>query len=147
MLYRCDPSPPNQPENTMPERLSLLFTALLLFSCATPCLAMDPEGSWKYVEPGYEGVMIISRAGPAYVFTFETTSLSNGQMCDFTTYETPVDQGGGRVDDTLPAMGGTQEDGIRFRIGFKGNEADIDMQAKGMECGMSGYFGGRYIKQ
>ena len=67
-------------------------------------------------------------------------------MCDFETYETPIDQGGGRVDDSLPANGGTTEDEIRFTISFQGDKAIIDVESKGFECGMSGFFGGTYVK-
>ena len=67
-------------------------------------------------------------------------------MCDFETYETPMDQGGGRVNDDLPAKGGTEDDGIKFTISFKGDAAVVNMESKGGECGMSGYFGGSYRK-
>jgi hypothetical protein len=122
---------------------------LFLFALATTAslsYALDVEGTYKYLEKGYSGTMTISRMGPGFTFKFTTESLSNGQMCDFETYETPMDEGGGRVDDELPAMGGTAEDGIKFKIAFKGKEAMVDMESKGDECGMSGYFGGKYVK-
>jgi len=109
-------------------------------------LAKGVEGRWTYVEPGYEGTMTIAHMGPGFVFKFKTTSKSSGQMCDFETYETPVDQGGGRVDDDLPAKGGVEDDGIKFTISFKGDSATVDVESKGDECGRSGYFGGAYRK-
>lgn len=110
------------------------------------CLAKDVTGRYEYNAPGYKGTMTISRMGPGFAFKFKTTSLSNGQMCDFTTYETPIDEGGGRVDDTLPAKGGTKDDGIKFTITFKGDTAVVDAKSNGSECGMSGNFGGTYRK-
>jgi hypothetical protein len=110
------------------------------------CEAKGVAGRYTYVEPGYEGTMTIAQMGPGFVFKFKTKSKSNGQMCDFQTYETPVDQGGGRVNDDLPAKGGTEDDGIKFAISFKGDTAVVDMESKGGECGMSGYFGGTYRK-
>ena len=110
------------------------------------CEAKGVAGRYTYVEPGYEGTMTISQMGPGFVFKFKTKSKSNGQMCDFETYETPMDQGGGRVNDDLPAKGGTEDDGIKFTIIFKGDTAVVDMESKGGECGMSGYFGGSYRK-
>lgn len=93
-----------------------------------------------------EGPWSSNNRDRASTFTFKTISLSNGQECDFQTYETPVDQGGGREDDDLPAKGGTTDDGIKFTIVFKGNEAMVDVESRGGECGMSGNFGGKYQK-
>jgi hypothetical protein len=88
---------------------------------------MDVEGTYNYVEQGYSGTMTITQMGPGFVLTFNTTSNGNGQMCDFETYETPIDQGGGRIDDDLPAHGGTEDDGIKFTISFEGNAAVVDV--------------------
>jgi hypothetical protein len=113
---------------------------------AEASLAQDVAGKYKYTEKGYTGTMIIAPMGPGFTFKFQTSNKSNGQMCDFETYETPIDQGGGRVNDDLPAHGGTQEDGVKFNIAFKKNTATIEVESKGTECGMSGYFGGTYVK-
>ena len=118
---------------------SYLFTA-------EASLAQEVAGKYKYTEKGYTGTMVIAQMGPGFTFKFQTSNKSNGQMCDFETYETPIDQGGGRVNDDLPAHGGTQEDGIKFNIAFKKNTATIEVESKGTECGMSGYFGGTYVK-
>ena len=107
----------------------------------------QPEGTWEYVEEGYTGTMTISRMGPGFVFAFDTVSQSNGQQCQFETFETPMDQGGGREDDNLPAHGGTEDDGIRFGISFDGDTATVDVESTGAECGMSGFFGGKYVKK
>uniref|UniRef100_A0A7C4EJ26 Lipoprotein n=1 Tax=Fundidesulfovibrio putealis TaxID=270496 RepID=A0A7C4EJ26_9BACT len=127
-----------------------LFVCLALVALGLPlageCAAKDPTGRYVFSEPGYKGTMTISRMGPGYVFTFKTTSLSNGQMCDFKSFETPMDEGGGRVDDDLPAKGGTKDDGIKFTISFKGDTAIVDAESKGDECGMSGNFSGSYRK-
>ena len=125
-----------------------IISALILLAAFFPGVssAQDVEGTYQYQQPGYTGTMTISRMGPGFVFTFNTTSQSNGQMCDFETYETPVDQGGGRINDAQPAHGGTADDGIRFNISFNGNTATVDVESKGEECGMSGYFGGQYVK-
>lgn len=123
----------------------LAVTAFGLF-LAGDCLAKDVTGRYVYSAPGYKGTMTISRMGPGFVFKFKTTSTSNGQMCDFTTYETPIDEGGGRVKDDLPAKGGTKDDGIKFTITFNGDTAIVDAKSKGGECGMSGSFGGTYQK-
>lgn len=126
-----------------------LFTALsLVCAClvATTAFALNPAGTYKYTENGYTGTMTISRMGPGYTFKFKTKDKRSGQMCDFETVETPIDEGGGRVDDTLPAHGGTKDDGIKFNITFSGNAATVDVDSKGGECGMSGYFGGKYVK-
>lgn len=122
----------------------ILGTSLLLISTAP--YAANPTGKYAYVEKGYRGSMVIKQQGPGFLFKFKTTSNANGQMCDFETYETPIDQGGGRVDDDKPANGGTKEDGIKFKITFSGNTATVDVSSKGDECGMSGYFGGKYVR-
>ncbi|WP_243439448.1 hypothetical protein [Fundidesulfovibrio soli] len=126
--------------------IACLALAGLGLSLAGECQARDVTGRYVYNERGYKGTMTISRMGPGFVFKFKTTSLSNGQMCDFETFETPMDEGGGRVDDDLPAKGGTKDDGIKFTISFKGDTALVDAESKGGECGMSGYFGGTYRK-
>ena len=123
-----------------------LAAVAISLALAGACEAKGVTGRYTYVEPGYEGTMTISQMGPGFVFKFKTKSKSNGQMCDFQTYETPMDQGGGRVNDDLPAKGGTEDDGIKFAISFKGDTAVVDMESKGGECGMSGYFGGSYRK-
>jgi hypothetical protein len=130
------------------KRISILITLILLVAAFTPGVssAQGVAGTYQYVQQGYSGTMTIRQMGPGYVFTFNTTSKSNGQMCDFQTYETPVHQGGGRIDDDLPAHGGTADDGIKFTISFTGNTATVDVESKGEECGMSGYFGGNYVK-
>jgi hypothetical protein len=123
-----------------------LAAAVISLALAGACEAKGVAGRYAYVEPGYEGTMTISQMGPGFVFTFKTKSKSTGQMCDFKTYETPVDEGGGRVDDDAPAKGGVKDDGIKFSISFKGDAAVVDVESKGDECGMSGYFGGSYRK-
>lgn len=122
------------------------LAALGVMLAASSALAADVTGKYGYQEKGYTGSMVIKSQGPGFVFTFKTKSTSNGQMCDFTTFETPVDEGGGRDDDAKPAHGGTKDDGIKFAIKFSGNTATIDVDSKGSECGMSGYFGGKYVK-
>ena len=123
----------------------LAAAAISLTLCGA-CEAKGVTGRYTYVEPGYEGTMTISQMGPGFVFKFKTKSKSNGQMCDFKTYETPIDEGGGRVNDDAPAKGGVKDDGIKFAISFKGDAAVVDVESKGDECGMSGYFGGHYRK-
>ncbi len=121
----------------------LLLAFFLLPGSAS---AADAEGTYNYVEDGYKGTMIITQMGPGFVFTFDTTSKSNGKQCQFETYETPMDEGGGREVDDLPAHGGTADDGIKFIITFDGDTAMVDVESVGAECGMSGYFGGKYVK-
>lgn len=131
----------------MLHRLVALCVGLAALGCfATTGWAVDPAGTYAYKEKGYKGTMVIEHSGPGFTFTFKTISTGNGQECDFQTYETPVDQGGGRTDDALPAKGGTTDDGIRFTIAFKGKEAVVDVASRGGECGMSGNFGGTYLK-
>lgn len=123
-----------------------LAVVVSILGLAGESAAKGVEGRYVYTQPGYEGTMTIAQMGPGFVFKFKTKSKSNGQMCDFQTYETPIDQGGGRVNDDLPAKGGTGDDGIKFAISFKGDTATVDVESKGDECGMSGYFGGTYRK-
>lgn len=123
-----------------------LAAVAISLSLGGVCQAKGVAGRYTYVEPGYEGTMTISQMGPGFVFKFKTKNKSNGQMCDFQTYETPMDQGGGRVNDDQPAKGGDKDDGIKFAITFKGDAAVVDVESKGDECGMSGYFGGNYRK-
>jgi hypothetical protein len=127
----------------------LILAVATLFAVAGhagTCFAFDAAGKYTYAEKGYSGTMTIKRMGPGFVFKFKTTDKSTGQMCDFETYETPIDQGGGRVNDELPAKGGTKDDNIKFTISFSGNAAIVDVESTGAECGRSGYFGGKYIK-
>jgi hypothetical protein len=131
----------------MKKNLSATFVALMIvLYTAEASVTQDVAGKYKYTEKGYTGTMVIKHMGPGFTFKFNTSSNSNGQMCDFETYETPIDQGGGRVDDDFPANGGTQEDGIKFKISFSKNTATVAVESKGAECGMSGYFGGTYVK-
>jgi hypothetical protein len=123
-----------------------LATLVALVSSTIPSFALDVTGKYNYVEKGHKGTMTIARMGPGFVFKFKTTDTGNGQMCDFETVETPMDEGGGRVNDELPAHGGTKDDGIKFNITFAGKNAQVDVESKGGECGMSGYFGGNYVK-
>jgi hypothetical protein len=125
----------------------VILLAILSIGCASSlALATTAEGKYKYVEKNHQGTLIIERIGPGYRFKFNTTDKGNGQMCDFATMETPMDEGGGRVNDALPAHGGTKDDGIKFNITFSGNTANVDVESKGDQCGRSGYFGGRYEK-
>lgn len=131
----------------MKTNLMAIFVTLMTgLYPAEAAVAQDVAGKYKYTEKGYTGTLVIKHMGPGFTFKFNTSSKSNGQMCDFETYETPIDQGGGRVDDDLPANGGTREDGIKFKISFSKNTATVDVESKGAECGMSGYFGGTYVK-
>lgn len=126
--------------------ISMLFIFLAIAFTSAAVSAADVEGEYRYLEQGYTGTMTISRMGPGFVFKFNTTSNSNGQMCDFETYETPMDEGGGRIDDDLPAHGGTKDDGVKFTISFEGDIAILDVESTGEHCGMSGFFGGKYEK-
>ncbi len=131
----------------MLKRVVAICIGLAVLGGASVGWAVNPAGTYTYREKGYKGTMVIEQMGPGFTFVFKTTSTSNGQECDFQTYETPVDQGGGREDDALPAKGGTEDDGIKFAIAFKGNEAMADVESRGGECGMSGNFGGKYLKK
>ena len=124
----------------------LALAALALLLLPVGAQAFNPQGEYSYKQEGFTGTMTISQEGPGFVFAFDTTSKSNGQQCQFTTYETPMDQGGGRDNDELPAHGGTEDDGIKFSISFNGDTATVDVDSVGQECGMSGYFGGEYVK-
>lgn len=130
----------------MKTHLVIALTAALLLCWAPASFALDAAGTYSFREKGYKGTMVIKRMGQGFTFTFKTQDLRNAQMCDFTTFETPIDQGGGRTDDTLPAHGGTKDDGIAFAIAFSGTTATVTVDSKGGECGMSGYFGGKYVK-
>lgn len=129
---------------------ALALSLMLCWAGPTPAASAaggtDVAGKYTLVSSGYKGTMTIKRMGPGFVFRFKTMSLANGQMCDFETYETPIDQGGGRTDDTRPAHGGTADDGIKFDISFSGNTATVDVLSRGDECGMSGTFEGKYVK-
>ena len=127
--------------------VAIIIGLAALGGLASTGWAVNPAGTYTYQEKGYKGTMVIKQMGPGFTFAFKTTSTSNGQECDFQTYETPIDQGGGRKDDDLPAKGGTEDDGIKFTIAFKGNEAVVDVESRGAECGMSGNFSGKYLKK
>jgi len=126
--------------------LTTVFSVVCLVLVATTAFAQNPVGTYKYAEKGYSGTMTISRMGPGFAFAFKTKDTRSGQMCDFKTVETPIEEGGGRVDDALPGHGGTKDDGIKFTISFSGKNATVQVDSKGDECGMSGYFGGKYVK-
>jgi hypothetical protein len=119
----------------------LAFIAVLVLGFSVvPSHAADVTGKYTYSEKGYTGTMIIKYTGRFFTFKFNTTSKSNGQMCEFSATEAPP-----RVNDDQPALG-ESESGVKFKISFKGNAAFVDVKNKGSECGMSGYFGGKYVK-
>jgi hypothetical protein len=120
---------------------AVVVIALFMVGCwIIPSHAADVTGKYTYTEKGYTGVMIIKNTGRFFTFKFQTTSKSNGQMCEFSATEAPS-----RVNDDQPAHG-ESESGVKFKISFKGNAAFVNVQDKGSECGMSGYFGGKYVK-
>jgi hypothetical protein len=121
-----------------------LITLLVLGFCPITSHAGDVKGKYTYTEKGYTGTMIIKwmkgQEGRAYAFTFKTTSKSNGQSCEFEATEMPS-----RIKDDQPAAG-ESDSGAKFKISFSGDTATVNVLEKGDECGMSGYFGGKYVK-
>lgn len=97
-------------------------------------------GKYKYAEKGFTGTMVISQDGKFFHFKFNTTDKSNNSACLFEATESAP-----RVRDDQP-VAGTSDGGAMFKIAFKGNTAVVDMVDKGGECGMTGYFGGKYVK-
>ena len=102
--------------------------------------AANVTGRYNYVEKGHTGTMVIKMQGKFFVFSFKTTDKSSGQMCEFDAAES-----GPRTEDDRPAVG-SSDSGVRFKISIKGDTAMVDVEEKGDECGMSGYFGGKYVK-
>lgn len=117
------------------------FVALLTLGWnVIPSSAADVTGKYNYVEKGYTGTMTIKAVGKFFTLTFRTKDKSSGQMCEFEALEA-----GERTNDSQPAVG-KSESGAKFKISFKGDTATVVVLDKGDECGMSGYFGGKYVK-
>jgi hypothetical protein len=121
-----------------------IFALLTLGFSAVVSHAADVRGKYEYQTNGYKGTMTIKwlsgQEGRAYAFVFRTVSKSNGQACEFQATEMPP-----RTNDNQPARGESRS-GAKFKISFKGNTAIVDVLARGGECGMSGSFGGKYVK-
>lgn len=121
-----------------------IATLLILGFCTVASHAGDVKGRYTYTEKGYSGTMTIKwmkgQEGRAYAFVFRTTSKSNGQSCEFEAAEMPP-----RVKDDRPSAG-ESDSGAKFKISFSGDTAIVTVLARGGECGMSGSFGGKYIK-
>ena len=122
----------------------VIVTLLTLGFSAAASHAADVRGKYEYQANGYKGIMIIKwlkgQEGRAYAFTFKTVSKTNGQECDFEAIEMPS-----RIEDDKPAKG-ESDTGAKFKISFKGDIATVTVVARGGECGMSGSFGGKYVK-
>lgn len=121
-----------------------IVTLLTLLFSAAASHAADVRGKYEYQANGYKGTMIIKwlkgQEGRAYAFAFKTVSKTNGQSCEFEAAEMPS-----RTNDDQPARG-ESDSGAKFKISFKGDTAKVDVLEKGGECGMSGFFGGNYVK-
>jgi hypothetical protein len=128
------------------KRISIFvfITLLTIGFSAAVSHAADVRGKYEYQTNGYKGTMIIKwlkgQEGRAYAFTFKTVSKTNGQECDFEAYEMPS-----RIEDDKPAQGESAS-GVKFKISFKGDAAIVAVVERGDECGMSGSFGGKYVK-
>lgn len=128
------------------KRFSIIIAlALLTFGFASAvCHAADVRGTYTYDSKGYKGTMTIKwlegQEGRAFAFVFKTVNKSNGNECDFKAAEMPE-----RTEDDKPAVG-ESDSGAKFKISFKGNTATVEVVERGGECGMSGDFGGKYVK-
>jgi hypothetical protein len=122
----------------------IILTLLTLGFSAVVSHAADVRGKYNFSENGYSGTMTIKWAkgyeGRAYAFAFNTKSKTNGQSCQFEATEMPS-----RTRDDQPAAG-ESDSGAKFKISFSGDTAIVNVLSKGNECGMSGFFGGKYVK-
>jgi len=118
----------------------------ILFSLSGLALAYDPVGSYNYEERGYTGGMKITqiKQNPKiYQATITTSNDGNGRMCDLTI-------NGYAKNDTENSSSvlfrGGAGDPEKFIAVFSRNMVDIDVPEVSQNCGMSGYFGGKWKK-
>lgn len=121
-------------------------TLLILSSLAGLAFAYDPVGVYKYQEKGYSGEMKIEqiKQNPkVYQATIETINNGTTHMCGLSIngYIKKDTQ-----DSSSILFVGTAGDPEKFITVFSGNEAKIDIPEQSQNCGMSGYFGGKWKK-
>lgn len=104
--------------------------------------AADATGKYTFSEKGFKGFMQINDQGRYFSVHIETTDKANGQQCLFDAMES-----GPRDNDSYPAVA-TSDGGAKFKLKFSkdGKTANVEVETKGEECGMTGFFGGKYIK-
>jgi uncharacterized protein YecT (DUF1311 family) len=119
---------------------------LILSSLTGLALAYDPTGVYKYQEKGYSGEMKIEqiRQNPKiYQATIETINNGTTHMCELSIngYVKKDTQ-----DLSSVLFTGAAGDPEKFIAVFSGNAAKIDIPKQSQNCGMSGYFGGKWKK-
>jgi len=99
-------------------------------------------GRYKFIEGDSKGYMTVESAGKYFTIKFETTFIPRQQGCMFEARTDDFDENGN------PTYGESDE-GMKFSIKFKKGLAEVEeisSDAGRPGCGMTGYFGGKYVK-
>lgn len=118
----------------------MILVTMLLLSAAHAW--GDTSTRYTYREKGFSGYMDVFLVGRFFKITIETMDKANGQQCSFTARES-----GPRTKNEYPAEA-TTETGAMFKLDFSkdGKIATVEVVDKGEECGMTGWFGGKYTR-
>lgn len=111
---------------------------------------INPVGTYSYREGGYSGTMVITQASDspvtwkALITTVE--KAPSAHTCDFTATGTQLISSATAVEAQFQSKVDDGDEPAKFAVTFTAQGAEVDLQSKGIECGMRGYFGGKYQK-
>lgn len=119
-------------------------------AAATTVGKVNPVGTYSYREGGYTGSMVITKISDApetwkaVISTVEKSPTAH--MCDFTATGTNLISSASAVEAQFQSKVDAGDEPAKFTVKFTVKGAEVNVDSKGLECGMRGYFGGNYHK-
>jgi hypothetical protein len=133
----------------------LRFTSLLLVLVGTAAFGFDPKGKYSYSHKGYSGDMMVSEGEvdrsdigaltsvrPLKV-RIRTVLLSQAHTCEIEATENTAGRVGSESSLSTPFLG---SDEATFSVDFTSKGAVVEVNDRGLSCGMNGDFGGKWVK-
>jgi hypothetical protein len=133
----------------------LRFTALSLLLVVTAAFGFDPKGKYSYSHKGYSGDMMVSEGEvdrsdigaltsvrPLKV-PIRTVSLSQAHICEIEATENTASRVGSESSLSTPFLG---SDEAKFSVDFTSKGATVEVNDRGLSCGLNGDFGGKWVK-
>ncbi len=111
---------------------------------------VNPVGTYSYREGGYSGTMVITQTSDfpvtwkALITTVEKAPTAH--TCDFAATGTNLISSAAAVEAQFQSTVDAGDEPAKFTVKFTAQGAEVDVQSKGLECGMRGYLGGNYHK-
>jgi len=132
------------------KKLSVILIIALVF-ISSPALGVEPEGTYKYTQKGFDGEMKVTKTigqtlgSRPYMISLETVNRQSAHNCEI---EKIMEVDAARISSSSTVeMYFAEKDGAKFSVKFTSSGAVIKVEDAGGMCGMSGGFDGKWVRK